>query len=78
MALHGVSGADKILFTTGRLTGEMVLKAALNGIPIVVTRNGVTTMGRDLALRFGMTLLGRAVNRRFLCYSGVQRFDSAS
>jgi FdhD protein len=78
MALHGVSGADKILFTTGRLTGEMVMKAALNGIPILVTRNGVTSMGRDLALRFGMTLLGRAANRRFLCYSGIQRFDSVS
>jgi FdhD protein len=78
MALHAVSGADKILFTTGRLTGEMVMKAALNGIPILVTRNGVTAMGRDLALRFGMTLLGRAANRRYICYTGVQRLDSAS
>jgi FdhD protein len=78
MALHGLSGADKILFTTGRLTGEMVMKAAFNGIPILVTRNGVTAMGRDLALRFGMTLLGRAANRRYLCYSGAQRLDAGS
>jgi FdhD protein len=78
MALHGIGGADKILFTTGRLTGEMVMKAAFNGIPILVTRNGVTAMGRDLALRFGMTLLGRAANRRYLCYGGAQRLDSAS
>jgi FdhD protein len=78
MALHGVAGADKILFTTGRLTGEMVLKAAFNGIPILITRNGVTAMGRDLAERSGMTLIGRAANRRFVCYAGMQRFDSAS
>jgi FdhD protein len=78
MALHAVSGADKILFTTGRLTGEMVMKAVLNGIPILVTRNGVTAMGRELALQFGMTLLGRAANRRYLCYTGMQRFDSLS
>lgn len=76
MALHGVSGADKILFTTGRLTGEMVMKAALNGIPILITRNGVTAMGRDIALRFGMTLIGRAANRRYICYTGRQRLDS--
>ena len=78
MALYGVAGADKILFTTGRLTGEMVLKAAFNGIPILVTRNGVTAMGRDLAERSGMTLIGRAANRRYICYTGMQRFDSAS
>jgi FdhD protein len=75
MALHGVSGADKVLFTTGRLTGEMVLKAALNGIPIMITRNGVTAMGRDVALQFGMILLGRAANQRYQCYAGMQRLD---
>jgi len=75
MALHGVSGADKILFTTGRLTSEMVMKAAHNGVPIVVSRNGVTAMGCDLAAKLGMTLFGRAANRRFLCYVGVERFD---
>ena len=75
MAFHGVSGGDKILFTTGRLTSEMVMKAAHNGVPILVSRNGVTAMGCDLAARLGMTLFGRAANRRFFCYVGAERFD---
>jgi FdhD protein len=75
MALHGVPGGDKILFTTGRLTSEMVMKSAHNGIPILVSRNGVTAMGHDLAAKLGMTLFGRAANRRFLCYVGAERFD---
>lgn len=78
MALHGVSGGDKILFTTGRLTAEIVMKAAFNGIPIIVSRNGVTAMGCDLAMRLGMALFARAANRRYACYAGVQRFDSTS
>jgi len=76
MALHGVSGSDKILYTTGRLSAEMVLKAAQIGIPIVVSRNGATAMGLDVAGKLGMTLIGRAVKRRFLCYVGVERFDA--
>jgi len=76
MALHGIDGGDKILFTTGRLTGEMVIKAALSGVPIVVSRNGVSTMGYDLAKKFGMALFGRAINRRFHCYVGAERFDA--
>jgi len=75
MALHGVAGGDKILFTTGRLTSEMVMKAAHNGVPIVVSRNGVTAMGCDLGVKLGMTLFGRAANHRFLCYTGAERFD---
>ena len=75
MALHGVGGADKTFYTTGRLTSEMVMKAAHIGVPIVVSRNGVTAMGLDVANRLGMTLIGRAVKRRFLCYGG-ERFDS--
>jgi FdhD protein len=77
MALHGIDGADKILFTTGRLTGELIIKAAQNGVPIVVSRNGVSSMGYDLAKKFGMTLFGRAINRRFHCYVGAERFDTA-
>lgn len=75
MALHGVHGGDKILFTTGRLTGEMVMKAAFNGIPILITRNGVTDLGHRIATQLRMTLFGRASNRRYLCYSGLERFD---
>ncbi len=76
MAMHGVTGADKVFYTTGRLTSEMVMKAAQMGVPIVVSRNGVTQMGHDLATRLGMTLFGRAANRHFLCYTGFDRFDA--
>jgi FdhD protein len=76
MALHGIEGADKVLFTTGRLTGEMVIKAAQSGVPIFVSRNGVSAMGYDLAKKFGMALFGRAINRRFHCYLGEERLDA--
>ncbi len=76
MLVHGVGGADKVFFTTGRLTSEMVIKAAQMGVPIVVSRNGVTAMGHDLATRLGMCLFGRAANRHFLCYTGLERFDA--
>ena len=76
MGMHGVRGGDKAFYTTGRLTSEMVMKAALMGVPIVVSRNGVTAMGHELAARLGMTLFGRAANRHFLCYTGTERFDS--
>lgn len=75
MAMHGVGGADKIFYTTGRLTSEMVMKAAQMGVPIVVSRNGVTAMGHEMAGRLGMTLFGRAANRHFVCYTGFERFD---
>jgi FdhD protein len=75
MALHGIEGGDKVLFTSGRLTGEMVIKAAQSGVPILVSRNGVSAMGYDLAKKFGMALLGRAINRRFHCYVGEERLD---
>ncbi|MEK8052656.1 formate dehydrogenase accessory sulfurtransferase FdhD [Ideonella sp. DXS22W] len=76
MALHGVQGGDKVFYTTGRLTSEMVMKSAQMGVPIVVSRNGVTQMGHELATRLGMTLFGRAANRHFLCYTGFERFDA--
>jgi FdhD protein len=71
-----VSGADKIFYTTGRLTSEMVMKTAQMGVPIIVSRNGVTQMGHELATRLGMTLFGRAANRHFICYTGFERFDA--
>jgi FdhD protein len=76
MALHGVAGGDKAFYTTGRLTSEMVMKSAQLGVPIIVSRNGVTAMGHELAERLGMALFGRAANRHFLCYTGFERFDS--
>ena len=76
MALHGIHGADKVFYTTGRLTSEMVMKAAQIGVPIIVSRNGVTAMGHEMAQKLGMTLFGRAANRHFLCYTGFERFDA--
>ena len=76
MVLHGVAGADKSLFTTGRLTSEMVMKCAQSGIPIIVSRNGTSALGYEIAARLGMSLFGRAANRRFLCYVGAERFDA--
>jgi FdhD protein len=72
----GVAGGDKTFYTTGRLTSEMVMKAALMGVPIIMSRNGVTQMGLDMANQLGMTLFGRAANRHFICYTGFDRFDS--
>ena len=76
MWLHGVDGADKVFYTTGRLTSEMVIKSAQMGIPIVVSRSGATAMGFELAERLGLTLFGRATNRHFICYCGFDRFDA--
>ena len=76
MAMHDVSAHDKVFYTTGRLTSEMVLKSAQIGVPIIVSRNGVTAMGHEMAERLGMTLFGRALNRHFLCYTGFERFDA--
>jgi FdhD protein len=76
MWMHNVHGADKVFYTTGRLTSEMVMKSAQIGVPIIVSRNGVTAMGHEMAERLGMTLFGRASNRHFICYTGFERFDS--
>ena len=76
MWLHDLGGADKIFYTTGRLTSEMVIKSAQMGVPIVVSRSGVTQMGLELAERLGLALFGRATNRHFICYCGFDRFDA--
>jgi len=76
MWMNDIAGADKIFYTTGRLTSEMVIKSAQMGVPIIVSRNGVTQMGHEMATGLGMTLFGRASNRHFLCYCGFERFDS--
>lgn len=76
MWLHAVAGGDKAFYTTGRLTSEMVMKSAQMGVPIIVSRSGVTQMGYELAARLGLTLFGRATNRHFICYCGFDRFDA--
>jgi FdhD protein len=74
MWLEGVDGGDKIFYTTGRLTSEMVIKAAQMGIPFLVSRSGLTKMGHEIAQKVGITMIGRAVNRRYLLFTGEHRF----
>ncbi len=70
-----MSGADKVFYTTGRLTSEMVIKSAQMGIPIVISRSGITQMGHAVAQDLGLCAIGRALHRRFLCFSGVERLQ---
>jgi len=74
MWLEDIDGSDKVFYTTGRLTSEMVIKAAQMRIPFLVSRSGLTQMGHDVALRTGITMLGRAVNRHYLLFTGRERF----
>jgi FdhD protein len=78
MFRHDVSGGDKIFYTTGRLTSEMVIKTVQMGIPILVSRSGFTAWGVDLARQVGLTLIGRARGRRFVALAGEDRivFDA--
>ena len=73
MLSENVSGADKILYTTGRLTSEMVIKCAHMGIPVLASRSGFTAWGVDIAQEVGLTLIGRMRGRRFHCLSGEER-----
>jgi len=74
MWLEGIDGSDKIFYTTGRLTSEMVIKAAQMQIPFLVSRSGLTEMGYRIASQVGLTMIGRAVNRHYLLFSGKERF----
>ena len=74
MWLEGIDGSDKIFYTTGRLTSEMVIKAAQMQIPFLVSRSGLTEMGYRIASRVGITMLGRAVNKHYLLFTGRSRF----
>jgi FdhD protein len=75
MWLNQVDGGDKLLYTTGRLTSEMVIKAAQMGVGIVVSRSGVTEMGLQVAQQLGLCLIARCINRHFLIYCGQERID---
>ena len=79
MFLNGESAAGKIFYTTGRLTSEMVIKTVHMGIPILISRSGFTAWGVDLARQAGLTLIGRAKGKRFICLAGEDRliFDAA-
>jgi len=74
MWLEDIDGSDKVFYTTGRLTSEMVIKAAQMRIPFLVSRSGLTQMGHDVAQRTGITMLGRAVNKHYLLFTGRERF----
>jgi FdhD protein len=66
---------EKIFYTTGRLTSEMVIKSAQMGVAVVVSRSGITQMGLDVAQRVGLCAIGRATNKHFLCYANPQRLE---
>jgi FdhD protein len=78
MWLDGIDGGDKIFYTTGRLTSEMVIKVAQMGVPALLSRSGITQMGLDLARKVGVTMIGRAKGRHFLVFNGHEsiRFDA--
>ena len=80
MWLTGINGADKCLYSTGRLTSEIVMKAAQMNIPILLSRSGITHLGLELAIDLGITLVARAKGRHFLVYHGQETiiYDRAS
>jgi FdhD protein len=78
MWLDRIEGGDKIFYTTGRLTSEMVIKAAQMGIPFLVSRSGLTQMGYEIAKKVGITMIGRATNKHYLLFTGEQRFRAES
>ncbi len=73
MLSEGATASDKMLYTTGRLTSEMVIKTALMGIPILASRSGFTAWGVEIARQVGLTLIGRLRGERFVCLSGEER-----
>ncbi|HEX9215733.1 MAG TPA: formate dehydrogenase accessory sulfurtransferase FdhD [Gemmatimonadales bacterium] len=75
MWLDGVDGSDKLFYTTGRLTSEMVIKAAQMQIPFLVSRSGLTKMGHEIAAKLGITMIGRAAGgKHYLLFTGKHRF----
>jgi FdhD protein len=73
MWLEGIDGADKVFYTTGRLTSEMVIKGAQMGIPFLLSRSGTTQMGHMVAQKVGMSLLARCSGKHFLLLTGQER-----
>jgi len=73
--MNGIEGGDKIFYTTGRLTSEMVIKAVQMGVPILASRSGFTAWGVDLARQVNMTLIGRARGKRFVVLAGRDRIE---
>jgi FdhD protein len=78
MWLRDIDGADKVFYTTGRLTSEMVIKCAQMAIPFLVSRSGLTQMGYEIARKVGLTMLGRASGRHYLAFTGRERLKRAA
>jgi len=78
MWLNEISGADKVFYTTGRLTSEMVIKVAQMQVPLLLSRSGVTEMGMRLAKQIGIGMVARAKGKHFLVYNGQEQFQSAN
>jgi FdhD protein len=75
MLSERVEAADKIMYTTGRMTSEMVIKTAMMGIPVLASRSGFTAWGVEIAQQVGLTLIGRMRGQRFVCLSGDARLE---
>ena len=73
MSMQANQPLNRVFYTTGRLTSEMVIKSAQMGVPIVVSRSGITQMGHQVAQSVGLCAIGRATNKRFVCYTSTQR-----
>ena len=78
MWLDAIDGSDKVFYTTGRLTSEMVIKCAQMRIPFLVSRSGLTQMGHQIAKKVGITMLGRASGRHYLAFTGKERLVRSS
>ena len=74
MWLDRIGGQDKVFYTTGRLTSEMIIKTAQMEIPILVSRSGLTQMGHAIAEKIGLTMIGRAQGKHYLLFTGAHRF----
>jgi len=75
MFSEGANPDKKMLYTTGRLTSEMVIKTALMGIPVLASRSGFTAWGVEIAREIGLTLIGRMRGKRFICLAGEDRLE---
>jgi len=75
MVSEHAPAADKIMYTTGRLTSEMVIKTAMMGIPVLASRSGFTAWGVEIAREIGLTLIGRMRGQRFVCLAGEERLE---
>ena len=78
MWMNDIQGQDKVFYTTGRLTSEMVIKVAQMGVPLLLSRSGVTEMGLRLAKQMGIGMVARAKGKHFLVYSGQEHFQPES